>query len=331
MKARLALRDKAELWLAAGVRRWRQWFPKAVEPYAPQPLRAYAFGDVPPNAAPIPRTIWAYWSGSAPPDLIRRCFANWHAQCPGFDIRILDAAGAQALLGPLPPQLAAASEPHRADWIRLELLRRHGGIWLDASTILTAPLDWVLLEQARTQSDFVGYYLGRYTSDPGFPVVENWFMAAPPASPFITDLQREFTTQTVPRGGRGYVEHLQSLGVYEQARQRIDIPHYLGMHLAAQRVLRAGGGYRLALARAEDGPFLYHALGGWSRTGLKLRLLFARAEGVPLPPLVKLRKPDRKRLGLYLERALYVRGSIMERYLCPPQRPPTDETPQDTV
>jgi hypothetical protein len=35
----------------------------------------------------------------------------------------------------------------------------------------------------------------------------------------------------------------------------------------------------------------------------------------PLVPLIKLRNPDRKRLDLYLERGLYVRDSIAQRYL----------------
>jgi mannosyltransferase OCH1-like enzyme len=36
----------------------------------------------------------------------------------------------------------------RSDWVRLELLNRYGGIWLDASTILTESLAWVLARPA---------------------------------------------------------------------------------------------------------------------------------------------------------------------------------------
>jgi hypothetical protein len=128
----------------------------------------------------------------------------------------------------------------RADWIRLELLRRHGGIWLDASTLLTAPLDWVLQQQQRSGSDLVAYYLDRYTTDAQFPIVENWFLAAPPQSALVADLQHEFTHTVLPLGGAGYVAYLQQLGNYEQLRQGIDLPNYLSMHLALQRLLRSG-------------------------------------------------------------------------------------------
>ena len=38
----------------------------------------------------------------------------------------------------IPAALDSASHAKRADWIRLELLRRYGGIWVDASSILTS-------------------------------------------------------------------------------------------------------------------------------------------------------------------------------------------------
>ena len=145
-------------------------------------------------------------------------------------------------------------------------------------------------------------------------MVENWFLAAPPGSPFIEDLQREFTTEVIPRTGEAYVAHLQSLGLFESLRQNIDMPAYLGMHLAVQRILQGGGRYRLHLARAEDGPYFFHVLGDWRRTPLKIRLLFSRIRGA-LPPLIKLRSPDRKRLDDYLARGFYLPDSVAGRYL----------------
>ena len=319
----LPWRDAAELWLARWLMRYYRWFGQEVENAPKQPAHPYFFGLKAPQtlrveqvAAAIPPIVWAYWSGGAPPPLIARCFANWRRLNPDFSIRILDDSTVSDVVGELPEAIDGASATLRADWIRLELLRRHGGIWLDASTVLTASLAWVLETQQRAGGDLVGYYLDRYTTDAAFPVVENWFLAAPAGSPLIEDLQREFTNTVLPLGGRGYVEHLQQCGEYETLRQGIDLPNYLSMHLALQRVLHSGKTYRLLLWRAEDGPFFYHALGQWGRTALKIRLLFRRAANAP-PPLVKLRKPDRKRLDLYLERRLYLPASTIGRYLCP--------------
>lgn len=310
-------KHRGELWLAGWLKRWYRLRPRDLEP-APAPVfTLHATGTA--AAAPaagtvIPRILWSYWQGGTPPLLVQRCFDHWRRLHPHFEIRILDARGVLQYLPAIPAALDGASAAKRADWIRLELLRRHGGIWLDASTILTQPLDWVLQEQARTGADFVGYYLQQYTSVPDRPVVENWFMAAPPGSAFIEDLQREFTQEVIARTGEQYIAHLQAQGLYTQALQRIDMPAYLTMHLALQVILLRGGSYRLGLSPAESGPYFLHVQGRWRRAALKLRLLFMRARG-PLPPLIKLRSPDRRRLDDYLTQGLYLPDSVAGQWL----------------
>ena len=310
-------KHRGELWLAGWLKRWYRLRPRDLEP-APAPVfTLHATGTA--AAAPaartaIPRILWSYWQGGTPPLLVQRCFDHWRRLHPHFEIRILDERGVLRYLPAIPAALDGASAAKRADWIRLELLRRHGGIWLDASTILTQPLDWVLQEQARTGADFVGYYLQQYTSVPQRPVVENWFMAAPPGSPFIEDLQREFTQEVIARTGEQYIAHLQAQGLYAQALQRIDMPAYLTMHLALQVILLRGGSYRLGLSPAESGPYFLHVQGRWRRAALKLRLLFMHARG-PLPPLIKLRSPDRRRLDDYLTQGLYLPDSVAGQWL----------------
>lgn len=363
----VSARDSAELWIARGLlwglRRWGS----AAETCSPPAAQTYLFGKALPTdeaqnnpspavashcalppILPVPPIVWAYWSGPHMPPLIERCLANWRRLNPGMDIRVLNEQSAPYWAGEFPDALAGAGATLHADWLRLALLHRHGGIWLDASTVLTQPLDWVLAQQAASGADLVAYFLERYTRDALTPVVENWFLAAPPGSRFIADLYQEFTEQVLVRGGAGYVRWLErgcdregeresdghhkgqtkpdSDARYAQLLQGIDMPEYLSMHLAIQRLLRSGRPYRLSLRRAEEGPFFYHALGGWGRTALKTRLLMRRAATAP-PPLIKLRKPDRKRLDLYLERGLYAPNSLVGQYLCPTGTLPLSHTP----
>lgn len=317
----LPAKDRGELFLARLIFAWQQLFARPVVDYVPQPMQVY---DIPAaaghvarpaqGARSIPRIIWAFWTGPKCPDLIQRCFANWREMCPDFDIRILDEQSVLQYVDAIPPQLNGAIAPKRADWIRVELLARYGGIWVDASTILTRSLDWVIEEQARTNADFVGYYLKRFTRDADYPVVENWFLAAPPQSPFICDLRDEFTDRVIIGSNEEYMATIQREGIYDLVRQNIESPTYLSMHLALQYVLRMRGGYRLALECAEKGPFLYHDASGWSRTNLKIQLMMRPAAKV-LPAIVKLRKPDRRRLDLYVARKLVRADSILGRFL----------------
>gem|GEM_PF-230390 len=318
-------KTRAELWLAAVLRRYYHIKQHTLEAAPPQRFASYDFAAAdtcsasaaPRAAAGIPRIVWTWWDTPQPPLLVQRCLRGWARLNPHFSIRILHNDTLAHYLGDIPPAVQQLAPAKRSDWLRLALLQRYGGIWLDASTLLTAPLDWILAEQQQSAADFVGYWLGRYTTDAACPVVESWLMAAPPASAFITAVQREFAQEAAPRSGAAYIQHLRQRGgeaYYQRLRQNIDIPDYLSIHLAMQAVLRSGqAAYRLRLARAEDGPFYLHALGRWNRAALKVRLLFARAHTPPA--LVKLRQPDRKRLDLYLQQRLYLPGSLAQAFL----------------
>ena len=314
--AALTLKTRGELWMAACLHRFYEIKSRSLEVMPSQDFVSYDVGlaQAPGEFHAIPPIVWAYWNGSEPPLLIQRCFANWHRFNPSFSIRILDDNSLSEYLADIAGQLCDIPVAKRSDWIRLELLYRYGGIWLDASTVLTESLDWILDRQIHSQSEFVGYYIGAYSTDLACPVVESWFMAAPAGSPFIRDVREEFSCEVVTRTGHAYIEHLQKIGIYDKVRQKIDMPEYLSIHLAMQVVLRKGRSYRLCLGKAEEGPFLLHVLGNWDRTPLKIRLMFSRITGT-LPSLIKLRSPDRKRLDEYLSRGLYVKDSIVDRLL----------------
>ena len=137
----------------------------------------------------------------------------------------------------IPAALDSASHAKRADWIRLELLRRYGGIWVDASSIPTRSLDWVLTQYIRTPAEFMGF---TWSAIPVMLLTRRWKTgsAAPPGSRLIVDWQHEFTTEVIHRSGQEYIDHLKDKGVFETVRQHIDSPDYLSMHLALQYILQ---------------------------------------------------------------------------------------------
>src|SRR5690606_29409949 len=129
-------------WLARWFRRFYCWRTRPLEEIAAQRFVAYEVGAADKEAdvqspAPIPTIIWAYWNGPQPPLLIQRCFENWRRFNPGFSIFILNDETLPQYLPEVADRLGQIPVAKRSDWIRLELLHRHGGIWLDASTILT--------------------------------------------------------------------------------------------------------------------------------------------------------------------------------------------------
>lgn len=247
--------------------------------------------------------------------MVARCIEGWRRLHPDWRIEILNDDSLHQHVSGWSEALEHVSVQKRSDWLRLELLRVHGGIWLDASTILTRSLDWVLQQQAQSGSDFVGFYLQRFTQLPAFPVVESWFMAAPAGSAFITAAQQEFTRQVIEQDAQLYLDALKAQGLYERTVQGIDSPVYLAIHVAMQRVLQSPeAAYRLDVWQAEQTAFLYHVQAGWNRAALKRRLFFMRPQAA-VSPLIKLRGPDRKKLDKYFERELFVPDSIAGQFL----------------
>lgn len=263
----------------------------------------------------IPKKIWTYWTGKTPSYMIQQCFKNWKYYNPEYEINIITEDSLEKYVEKIPENLFQNSPARQSDWVRLAVLKDYGGIWLDASSILSQSLAWIHEEQRKNPCDFIGFYLKKFTRYESYPVIESWFMAAPPESPFITDSLSEFENQALPRTGVEYVEYLTSLGNFEHLRQNIDgLAAYLNIHLSMQRTLHSGKSYEINLQQAEKGPFYYHALSKWNRDRLRIRLLFYKTPE-KIPPIIKLRGPDRKRTETYIEKNIYLPDSIADKYI----------------
>eukprot|EP00930_Biecheleria_cincta_P018175 TRINITY_DN14248_c0_g1_i1.p1 TRINITY_DN14248_c0_g1~~TRINITY_DN14248_c0_g1_i1.p1 ORF type:complete len:525 (+),score=118.64 TRINITY_DN14248_c0_g1_i1:24-1598(+) len=144
------------------------------------------------QAVEIPKILWSFWEvrpTSEPiiQDFVKLCTSTWSLNNPNWEVRILNTTTVKKWLGPsdlpegfdnLSVQLA-----HKADIIRLALLAKYGGVWLDATSILLQPLD-----------DLFGSSRQRTFFNLPFPAllpglqekrvdwtyhVENWVLAAP--------------------------------------------------------------------------------------------------------------------------------------------------------
>lgn len=275
------------------------------------------FGGTPVMALDIPRTIWSYWHDDAIPPVVAQCMANWQRLNPGYQVHMVSASTLRRHLSDVPAGLQRLAAPKQSDWIRLALLARHGGVWLDASIFLTRSLDWVNALHRTQGGHFVGYYLDRYADGSPFPVIDSWFLAAPPGSPFIVDWLELFQREAVEGDTEHYLLQLQGAGKLTAYAQRIGSPSYHTVHVCAQQLLREQGArYALTLLRAEDGPYALHVPSRWKRKRLYVRLLWHPAPR-EAPALIKLRGGERRKLAPYLRWGLYRRHSVVGQYLMP--------------
>ena len=261
----------------------------------PAQTRAVTVGENAPLChAEIPKIIWTYWQAAPPPTFIQACLDNWRRFAPDHELRLLDRSTAGDWLPSLRADFDAMPAHRQADWLRIQLLARHGGVWMDASMLLSRDLGWLHETHKRRAADCVGFYIDRYTTQPEQPVVVHWMMASVPGGPFVTGLAATFD-RMLDEGAEAVLKRLRDEGRLARIVQGLpeDLQRDRLVHVATSELLdREPQSARLVLLRAEDGPFAWHAALGWRERHLYARLALTSCPRV-MPAVLKLRAGDR--------------------------------------
>lgn len=234
------------------------------------------------RAANTPRIAWSFWDKGAEllPPFRRLCVESWAAQNPHWEIAILDQRNVFEYLSPsdLPRLWPQMYVPWQADAVRLALLAKYGGLWIDASTICFQPFDdWfygpILSEERR--EDIAAFYFSAWGCEmhKSKEFVENWVVAAKREHPLILAWQALFNGywNTKSRAD-AYSMFLDPPGVPEHPLFRdVDLSHlkrfgqdlrnYLLMHAAFKKMIDQYPEFRriweeeMLLIRADDTAF----------------------------------------------------------------------------
>ena len=149
--------------------RRRQWNP-FLSPRQPYPVTCS-----PGVVAANKKVVWTYWHTHPAPDVVLAIVHAWRMHSPTWTVRLLDQHTIKCYLPDLqyltPP---IKTVPLLTDIIRLSLLTRYGGVWLDASVVIFEPLDAIV-----AHTGFHAVVYPDYVT-PGVPddFVESWFLAA---------------------------------------------------------------------------------------------------------------------------------------------------------
>lgn len=250
------------------------------------------FGNNNSNTTKFPKTIWTYWNSNNYPQLIQKCFDSWKYHNPSWTINILDDENISVFL----PEYDFNTFKHtdsparKSDFIRLAILSKFGGVWCDASILMTSSLDWIV----ESQKDFVGFYNHGFTTNSESPVIESWFIASTHNSPFINSWKNKFFELQNHETVNSFVQEILS----DTNPQNIpnDLIQYLAIHLAAQYVLQHSVPLNdtFHIIKAEDGPFKYLAQNDWNSEKSLIQLCNDTSLHTPL---IKFRGTDRKTIS----------------------------------
>jgi hypothetical protein len=88
----------------------------------------------------LPKTIWFLWLQGIEqaPVVVQKCYASWLKHNPGWEVIFLDENNLTDYVSLKPRQVTKQA---LSDILRINLLAKHGGIWVDATCFCTQPLD----------------------------------------------------------------------------------------------------------------------------------------------------------------------------------------------
>ena len=267
-----------------------------------------------PTDAEIPKLIWTFWDTDEIPELVGKCIETWKKHNPDYKITILKKDNLKDYI----PEVDiyglkhANTAPRISDFVRLHTLKKYGGFWVDASIIMTEPLDFILQKQKEGSYELVGYYLENFTNNYDYPIIESWFFAAIPNSHFINLWCDTFMKINNYDNVSDFTQFILHSGTDTQNINALD---YLAIHTAAQYIFQKlitipdlKG--RLFLFKAEDGPYKYLHDVQWFYAELYHEKAFDKLlnDKSCFTPIIKLRGCDR----IYLENNSNIKNKLYE-------------------
>jgi hypothetical protein len=245
----------------------------------------------------IPKIIWSYWHAHQVPSFVSEAHSTWKKLDTEWTIHALHAESPLVLQLQEVDEISAKTleKAFFADWLRLALLEKYGGVWMDASIFLNDPsyLDQFHAEACTKQVEVAGFHIPPFQTLPTFPVMENWMIMAPPQSPFIRAWRQEHL-RALRSGFPAYRAKIESEQKVNPQKIFKNFGTYLTQHVCAQAVMQLRNNlpssYAL-LRNALEGPFLLQQDCKWSPACIGAQI---HRNVYTQLPIVKLRRCDRK-------------------------------------
>lgn len=127
----------------------------------------------------LPKKIWIFWYQGflSSPSMVKMCINSWKLRNPSYEIIILDKNSIHQYIE-IPKFISLnrldITYQIYSDYIRLALLKKHGGVWVDAYVYCFVPLSKWLPNHFEKDSFFIfnNSFKGR--------LITSWFMVTTP-------------------------------------------------------------------------------------------------------------------------------------------------------
>lgn len=189
----------------------------------------------------FPKIIWTFWNSEQLPISVDSCIKTWRTLNPDYKINIVNIDNVDKWIPKVDVNNlhhGAESYARLSDFIRLNILAKYGGIWLDASIICTQSFDYFFETVATKKTEFIGFYNNMFTSNQDYKVIESWAFACIKNSKFVKKWRDSFMRLEEYDDVDDWLDDVEEAGVDFQDIPEHDDPNYLAIHIAAQEVLQ---------------------------------------------------------------------------------------------
>lgn len=137
----------------------KKWITQAEKQYLKRYL--YVIDDTKRQTKPCPNIIWICWLQGIEnaPDIVKRCYGSVKKHCKNFEIRIIDSNNINSYIE-LPDYVWQKYKAEKithiqfSDILRISLLSKHGGYWLDSTVFMTDSIPQIIQE-----ADFFAFHV----------------------------------------------------------------------------------------------------------------------------------------------------------------------------
>lgn len=265
------------------------------------------WGQGPENNDPIPKIIWIFWDSMKESPLVNICLRQIKTTHPDYQVNIINQNTLSSYLQNLPKKNNDLPFANYSDIIRLALLSQYGGIWVDASSLITKNLDWIYQLKINNKIDIIGFFADFITSDSKYPILETWFLAAPANNPFIINWYNEFLSCYTSDTPQEYYKDIPADWLQEMDE---NLSKYLLCYISAIKIMRTNHNYRILMFSANDSAHFYNFSLKLKPHQLAEEFLLRNDATCDLP-LVKFERRGREAIDDYIYKGLLSKKSLL--------------------
>lgn len=185
--------------------------------------------------------IWCYWSQGKEniPSFQRLCIQSWfHNLSPyDFKINIIDKNSFFKLQNEISIDFfQLLSYQQQSDVVRLILLLKYGGIWLDITTLLTHNLRWIT-DKFDEGFEQVGFYVEFPLTHKSHYLLENWCIAVKRSNNYIIKEWKNIFLKILQEANHGNSINIEESKIWQNTDKKSITKlwkgqRYLSMHVA---------------------------------------------------------------------------------------------------